>query len=79
MITEDAHSHTIRNRSEIGRSVKCGCLCCERIFPASEVVDYIDNGSTALCPYCGCDALLADAAGFELNANLIKQLNEHYF
>lgn len=78
-LLEAAHRHTIRNRSEIERSQNCGCTCCERIFPAAEVEEYIDNGTTAMCPYCSCDALVGDAAGFGLTADLLHQLNKHYF
>lgn len=78
-ILEAVHRHTIRNRSEIEHSQNCACACCGRIFPADEVDIYIDNGFTALCPYCDCDAVLADAAGFRLTAELLNQLNEHYF
>jgi hypothetical protein len=36
----------------------CGCFCCLQTFPAAEVVDWIDDGETPLCPYCGIDAVL---------------------
>lgn len=79
LMLETAHSHTLRNRSEIERSQNCACICCKHIFQATEVKNYIDNDSTALCPYCDCDAVLADAAGFKLTPQLLRQLNEYYF
>lgn len=38
--------------------MECGCCCCLQIFPATEVIDWIDDGDTPLCPHCGMDAVL---------------------
>jgi NAD-dependent SIR2 family protein deacetylase len=31
----------------------CGCIACLRVFLAHEVVDWIDDGATPVCPACG--------------------------
>ena len=36
----------------------CGCFCCLQTFEAAEVVDWIDDGDTPLCPNCGIAAVL---------------------
>ena len=36
----------------------CGCFHCLAIFEATEVVDWIDDGETPLCPRCGVDAVM---------------------
>jgi hypothetical protein len=38
--------------------MECGCFCCLQTFPAVEVIDWIDDGDTPLCPYCGIAAVL---------------------
>lgn len=38
--------------------MECGCFGCLAVFPAAEVIDWIDDGLTPVCPYCGSDALL---------------------
>lgn len=38
--------------------MECGCFQCLNVFPAAEVIDWIDDGVTPLCPYCGSDALV---------------------
>ena len=38
--------------------MECGCFCCLQIFNAAEVVDWIDDGDTPLCPHCGVAAVL---------------------
>jgi hypothetical protein len=41
--------------------MECGCFQCLTVFPAAEVIDWIDDGVTPLCPYCGSDALVEGA------------------
>lgn len=36
----------------------CGCFCCLQTFEATEVIDWIDDGDTPVCPYCGVAAVL---------------------
>ena len=38
--------------------MECGCFCCLQTFTASDVIDWIDDGDTPLCPYCGIAAVL---------------------
>ena len=37
----------------------CGCFGCLQIFEAAEVIDWIDDGESPLCPHCGMDAVMA--------------------
>ena len=76
---ENAHRHSFRNRVEIEQSLKCGCFSCGSIFDATEVEDYIDDGKTALCPYCSVDSVIGDASGIELNLIVLNELNKMYF
>ncbi len=39
--------------------MNCGCFCCLQTFAAADVIDWIDDGDTPLCPYCGIAAVLA--------------------
>lgn len=73
------HSHTMRNRTEIDASQTCGCISCCGIYPASEVVDYIDGGETALCPECGIDAVIGDGTGISLDLLTLNELNKEFF
>lgn len=74
-----AHRHSYRNRVEIEQSTRCGCFSCSRVFDATEVEDYIDDGETALCPYCDVDSVVGDASGIELNPIVLNELNKMYF
>ena len=77
------HSHTIRNREEIEKSQKCGCMACCSIYWAKEIEDWIDeiNGKkiTALCVKCGTDAVIGDASGLEINQEILEALNKKWF
>lgn len=74
----EAHEHSAHNRSEIERSKQCGCFNCSRIFNASEVVDYIDNDETALCPHCSFNSVIGDASGIEITTKLLEKMNKYW-
>lgn len=74
-----AHEHTINNRGEIEQSHVCVCVSCKRRYPALEVMDYIDGGLTAICPFCDCDAVIGDASGINLTDAFLAELHKHYF
>lgn len=38
--------------------VKCGCYYCLRKFNPEDIREYIDDGTTPLCPYCGIDSVI---------------------
>lgn len=76
---KDAHLHTANNATEIEEAKECGCICCQRIFAADEVEDFAEHGETAICPYCGCDSLIADLSGIKLTKELLSDLNKKYF
>jgi hypothetical protein len=38
--------------------MECGCFCCLQTFAAAEVIDWVDDGDTPLCPHCGIAAVL---------------------
>lgn len=75
----DAHMHTSYNRSEIEHSKSCCCISCQTFFNPTEVDYYIDNGQTGMCPYCGIDALIADASGMKITDSMLIDLYMHYF
>lgn len=79
MELENAHRHSFHNRVEIEKSLKCGCFSCGRLFDATEVEEYTNDGETALCPYCGVDSVIGDSSGIELNPRLLSELNQLFF
>ena len=39
-------------------SIICGCYCCTKTFKESDIEDFVDDGLSALCPYCMVDSVI---------------------
>ena len=76
-----AHKASTRNKDAVSKSRLCGCFHCLSIYPASDVVEWIeDNGGfTAECPKCGVDSVIPDASGIPLNADFLAAMNKRWF
>ena len=71
-----AHDWSVDNRETIEASTEAGCFHCLERFSASEVTAFVDEGEvTALCPKCGVDAVIGDAA---VNGDIPFQLSEAF-
>lgn len=46
---------------------------------SNEIERYIDSDTTALCPYCQIDSIIPDAIEFELNSQVIDEMNKYWF
>ena len=65
------------------KSKICGCFDCQKMFPASEICDWIDEpgdcprgpGRTALCPKCGIDTVLPESELYELTPDLLAAMH----
>ena len=44
------------------KSTICGCFYCFKEFAFERIAERIDDNETALCPYCGVDAVLGFAS-----------------
>ncbi len=81
---QEAHKHSASHRDEIIKSEKCGCFYCEKVFPSTDIREWIDEddggiGQTALCPECGVDSVLGDKSGFPLTADFLSEMHELWF
>jgi hypothetical protein len=74
-----AHDHCYNHRTEIENSKECGCFYCISTFPHTEIIEWIDDGKTALCPSCEIDAVIGSAAGFPLTAEFLERMYNHWF
>ena len=79
-ILRQAHARSIRNKEQLEQSKICGCFSCCRIFPPSEITDYIpDEPPTAECPYCHIDSVIGDASGFPITKEFLKKMKKRWF
>jgi hypothetical protein len=76
---EAAQKHCSRHRDEVAASTACGCFYCQTTFQPSEIMDWIGNGQTALCPVCGTDSVIGDASGFPVSSNVMEEMNRRWF
>ena len=74
-----AHKHCFKNRSELDRSDACGCFYCPNTFKRSEVFEWTDDETTALCPQCGIDSVIGSAVGFQLSREFFQKMNDRWF
>lgn len=75
-----AHKFSSNHKAQLQRDKKCGCFYCLRIFDPAEIVDWIDDVSgTAVCPYCGIDAVIGESSGYPINAEFLKEMKQRWF
>jgi hypothetical protein len=79
-----AHKHSYKTRSEVLLSETCGCFFCLRTFKPALITDWVDEtddgvGQTALCPYCGIDAVIGDRSGFAIDPEFLAQMQSFWF
>ena len=46
---------------------------------AKEINKYIDNDSTALCPYCEIDSIIPDSIDENIDSSIINEMNKYWF
>ncbi|MDE5882080.1 MAG: hypothetical protein K2H60_10150 [Muribaculaceae bacterium] len=76
---KDAYLHTIHNREEINASNMVYCASCRTFAHPSEVTEFVDEGKTGICPYCGINALVGNACELKLSDNVLNELHHMYF
>lgn len=42
------------------RNCRCGCFYCLQIFDGEQILEWVDDGRTALCPFCGIDSVISE-------------------
>lgn len=65
MNVENAIKASIHNRDEITPNTPCGCCFCLRVFKGDEIIVWIDDETTALCPHCDMDTMLPNETDIE--------------
>jgi len=70
--------YSIRNKIYLENSEMCGCYYCLSIFEPKEVVGWIDNNETALCPKCNVDSVIGDSV-ICVNKDILEKANKYWF
>ncbi|CAD6366067.1 hypothetical protein SHEWT2_00730 [Shewanella hafniensis] len=75
----EAHKHSSNHRTEILSSTTCGCFYCLSIFPPTSVVEWVDDGNTAICPECDIDSVIGSESGLPISEIFLKEMHECWF
>ena len=73
-----AHKHSIYHHQQIKNS-RCGCFYCLKTFEYSDIHEWTDNDTTALCPICGIDTVIGDTSGFPIHQEFLQAMHKYYF
>ena len=76
----EAHERCSNHRSEIEASRLAGCFFCCAVYPPSQIEEWIDDDTTAVCPKCGIDSVVGDASGYPVDdGKFLKEMNGIWF
>jgi hypothetical protein len=76
---EDAHRFSSRHREKLVRDEVCGCFHCLKIFSPSKIVEWVDEETTAVCPFCGIDSIIGVSSGFPITKDFLMKLHTIWF
>jgi hypothetical protein len=76
---EFLHRLSANHREAVIASAKCGCFYCERTFEPSAILDWVDNGTCALCPHCGIDSVIPETPACKLTPEVLHDMNAYWF
>lgn len=75
----EARVHASRHRAEIEASSRCACFFCFRSFAPTAIKAWIEGDQTALCPFCGLDAVLPTVAELRIDDQFLRKMHQHHF
>lgn len=76
---ERLHAYSSYNKELVGLADKCYCFYCKESMASGEIVDYADEGQTAICPKCGIDSIIPDSIPEPLDEDIISEMNAYWF
>lgn len=75
-----AHKFCANHKKELQKDKICGCFHCLKVFDPKEIQNWIkDSGETAICPYCGVDAVIGGYSGFPITDEFLSEMKKYWF
>lgn len=69
-----------KNVSRLKANNDVACYYCLKVYNFSKIKDFCDRGETAICPYCGVDAVVEySIEHHERDLANLKYVNERAF
>lgn len=69
------HKKSSHHRDKIENKDTCSCFYCCNEFKSTDIKEWTDGKSTAICPRCGIDSVLPGA----IKLNVLKEMYEYWF
>lgn len=71
------------NTDQINDDTDCSCYYCLSNYKGSVIQEYVDDGRTAICPFCSIDSVLPEKNTKErleelYKENFTKRRSEYY-
>lgn len=76
---KNAHACCSHNKDNLKKVNKCGCFYCLKIFDPKLIVDWCDNNTTAICPFCGIDSIIYENKFYPLNKKFLEAMKKEWF
>lgn len=73
------HKTSIFHKKDVENSSLCGCFHCSKIFNPRKIVEWTDNGETAICPYCGIDSVIPNVKNNTETKEVLNMMLKYYF
>lgn len=75
-----AHNYSMNHKKQVEKDSICGCFYCLKLFNPKEIMTWIpDKSGTAVCPYCGVDAILGESSGYPITTDFLKKMKNDWF
>lgn len=78
-VINSAHQYSANNRKSLEKDEVCGCFHCCKTFSPKLIREWIDDGSTAICPFCGIDAIIGDDSDSIITEEFLRAINKEWF
>lgn len=75
------HKYCTNNHKSLSKAKKCGCFYCCTIFNPAEIVEWVEQDDSAVCPHCGIDSVIpeSETGEYELTEELLKEMYKVWF
>jgi len=74
-----AHKFCTNNKIGLLSDNLCGCFYCLTIFEPTKINFWLEPENTAICPYCGIDAVIGVYSGYPITSEFLKKMRNYWF
>lgn len=75
----NAHVCCKNNKDKLLKVENCGCCYCLKIFSPDLIREWCDDGNTAICPFCGIDAIIYENKYYPLSRKFLEKMKKYWF